>query len=945
MISKLKSTLFGIFLIFSLKVTSQSFSPIIVNPFGLDEGKTFAGAERVYFADIDGDGDLDNFSPSYGTMYFARNIGNAQNPVFANVLTNPFGLSAVPSFSGMDFVDIDNDGDLDIYQVNESTVYFYKNNGTSTTPSFGSPVEVSDISSDLKRILGWNTTAGDVVPEIQIRIDFVDIDNDGDQDLFAGGYSGNILFFRNTGTNSSPSFAPMQTNPFGFTGNGTYQFAFPSFADIDNDGDLDGFVTTGNSSPGGLRFFRNTGSATNPSFSLQANTFGLNVVGRSKIRFYDIDADGDADAFIESQVSGDPNNYIHFQRNTLINPPAKTSQTISGFNAIPTQNGATYTIAGVTGGASGNPVIFNSTDPAIATVSGNVITLKNVGVCKIIASQVGNATFASANNVTQTLTIIDNPVKTSQVITGFNTIPFQPNAGVNYTITGVTGGASGLPIVYASSDETIASISGNVINILRKGVVQITASQGGNQLFDPALDVVQTLTIGLPKIPQTINGFTSIPSLIVGQTYTITGVTGGASGNPISYASFNSNRATISGNVITATGAGNVIISAGQAGNEDYEDATQVEVTLSVTNGGLLPQTITGFPNIPTQRVGQTYIINGVTGGASGNPVVFSIENIGEPIATIAGNIITFNKAGSVDIVANQAGNTTYLPANRVKRTVTVTLDPAKGFQNIIGFRLPSTLVVGNTYTITGVTGGGSGNPIVYTSSNPAVASVSGNVITALSSGSVAILANQAGNASFNLADTKTLSLTISNTPLLPQTITGFSAIPNLNIGQTYTISGVTGGGSGNPIIFISSNPSIATVSENVITALAAGNVTITASQAGNTAYAPAIDISQNLTVTTVLSTNEPALNEKQIFIYPNPSMDIVNIKIENIASFDKVSFSLVDMSGKLVLQKSNVTSSTQIFQLDIQALSKGTYLLKILKDKNVTTKKIIIDR
>jgi hypothetical protein len=166
-----------------------------------------------------------------------------------------------------------------------------------------------------------------------------------------------------------------------------------------------------------------------------------------------------------------------------------------------------------------------------------------------------------------------------------------------------------------------------------------------------------------------------------------------------------------------------------------------------------------------------------------------------------------------------------------------------------------------------------------------------------------------------------------------------------LNIGQTYTITGVTGGGSGNPVTFTSSNPAIASISGNVITANAVGNVSITASQVGNTAYAPAIDISQNLTVTTVLSTTDPALNEKQIFIYPNPSIDIVNIKIENIASFDKVSFSLVDMSGKLLLQKSNVTSSTQIFQLDIQALSKGTYLLKILKDKNVTTKKIIIDR
>jgi hypothetical protein len=927
-----KSALITILIVSSVNAFSQSFSPITVNPFGLDEGQTFAGAERVYFADIDGDGDLDNFSPSYGTMYFARNIGNAQNPVFANVLTNPFGLSALPSFSGMDFVDIDNDGDLDIYQVNESTVHFYKNNGTSTTPSFGSPVEAIDISSDLTRILGWNTTAGDVVPEIQIRIDFVDIDNDGDQDLFAGGYSGNILFFRNTGTSSSPSFAPMQTNPFGFTGNGTYQFAFPSFADIDNDGDLDGFVTTGNSSPGGLRFFRNTGSVTNPVFVQQSNTFGLNVVGRSKIRFYDIDADGDADAFIESQVSADPNNYIHFQRNTLINPPAKTPQTISGFNAIPAQNGATYTIAGVTGGASGNPIVFTSTDPAFATVSGNVITLKNFGVCKIIASQVGNTTFASANNVTQTLTIIDNPVKTAQVISGFNTIPFQPNAGVNYTITGVTGGASGLPIVYASSDETIASISGNVINILRKGVVQITASQGGNQLFEPALDVLQTLTIGLPKTPQTITGFTSIPNLIVGQSYTITGVTGGASGNLISYSSFNTNRATISGNVITATGAGNVTIEAQQAGNEDYEDAAPVQVTLSVTNGGFLSQTITGFLTIPTQRAGQTYI------------VVFSIENIGEPIATIAGNVITFNKAGSVDIVANQAGNTTYLPANRVKRTVTVTLDPAKGFQNIIGFRLPSALVVGNTYTFTGVTGGGSGNPIVYTSSNPAVASVSGNLITALSSGSVAIFANQAGNASFNLADTKTLSLTVENA-VLPQTITGYSSIPNLNVGNTYTITGVAGGGSGNPIDFTSSNPAIATVSGNVITALAAGNVTITASQAGNTAYAPAKEISQNLTVNVVLSVENPLSNETQISLYPNPAKEVMFIKILATSLPKEINLELFNTTGLLVKRYKEVLNSNNQLMLDISDFSEGVYFLNFSTDKLNCSKRLVIIR
>jgi hypothetical protein len=208
--------------------------------------------------------------------------------------------------------------------------------------------------------------------------------------------------------------------------------------------------------------------------------------------------------------------------------------------------------------------------------------------------------------------------------------------------------------------------------------------------------------------------------------------------------------------------------------------------------------------------------------------------------------------------------------------------------------------------------------------------------------GNVSITASQAGNATY--ASAPNVSQTFNST-LLPQTIVGFTAIPNLNVGNTYTITGVTGGGSGNPVIFTSSNPAIASVSGNVITANSSGTVTISANQAGNSSYLPALEVNQSLTVNTILSINDPVLNEKQVFVYPNPSMDIVNIKIENIASFDKVSFSLVDMSGKLVLQKSNVTSSTQTFQIDIQAFSKGTYLLRILKNNNVITKRIIIDR
>jgi hypothetical protein len=36
---------------------------------------------------------------------------------------------------------------------------------------------------------------------------FVDIDDDGDLDAFAGNYDGNTLFIENTGTASNPVFA------------------------------------------------------------------------------------------------------------------------------------------------------------------------------------------------------------------------------------------------------------------------------------------------------------------------------------------------------------------------------------------------------------------------------------------------------------------------------------------------------------------------------------------------------------------------------------------------------------------------------------------------------------------------------------------------------------------------------------------------------------------
>jgi sugar lactone lactonase YvrE len=102
-----------------------------------------------------------------------------------------------------------------------------------------------------------------------------------------------------------------------------------------------------------------------------------------------------------------------------------------------------------------------------------------------------------------------------------------------------------------------------------------------------------------------------------------------------------------------------------------------VSLSGTATVSSILPQTITGFNPPTTLQEGQVITLS-ATGGASGNPVVYSIDasSACPTCATITGNKLTAVSVGAVKVDANQAGGAAngnqYAAATQVQAPITI---------------------------------------------------------------------------------------------------------------------------------------------------------------------------------------------------------------------------------------------------------------------------------
>jgi hypothetical protein len=230
---------------------------------------------------------------------------------------------------------------------------------------------------------------------------------------------------------------------------------------------------------------------------------------------------------------------------------------------------------------------------------------------------------------------------------------FEYGPGASY---GTTVACAEKPGAGNVAVEVSAAVTGLAVGSTYHYRIIVTNAGGTNYGTD------QTFTTS--RGAQTI-AFTSTPepTSSVGGSYTVS-ATGGESGNPVTF-SINSDSTagacTISGPVVHFTGIGTCIVAANQEGSARYYAAPTVLQQLPVAQG---QQTITFTTTPPeTPDVGTAYVVE-ATGGGSGNPLAYSINNRGASTpgaCSISGRTVTLTGGGYCTIEVTQAGNSNYL--------------------------------------------------------------------------------------------------------------------------------------------------------------------------------------------------------------------------------------------------------------------------------------------
>ncbi len=524
---------------------------------------------RPELVDIDNDGDLDLLvgsryahaadlaAPGSGDKLSEDvvqyiNTGTKTNPIFTYTQLNITGTGTsahnnLGEFTNLAFVDIDNDDDLDLISQGSDSIAFAENIGTKFSPNFVRKYKASNPFDNTLTGITDNST-------LVSQPEFVDLDKDGDLDMYYMQESGAFVWRENKGTATTPNFIGSDPQPMETELDTADIGAFGSiaFGDYNGDGVLD--VLASNFNPGYFAWFK--GLPQGPT---------LNTTDASVITSSSATLGGDVTASTGSTVS--EKGIVYAITTTNSNPQ------ISGTGVTQDINGTglgsfSKNFTGLTPDTQYSYAAY-----AINTNGTTYGTVKTFTTIEITPPAIHSITVKGAP--VANATSIDFDITFDEASTNVSTDDFSiDGTGVTGTITAITGSGNNYTI-------TVTSISGTgTLSIDLKASTDIIDAFGNgnnNNGYVSAFTTGATHTVDTEApAGYTINfdqaSINSINKNTIGFTFN-----NAETGSTFNY-TFSSD-----GGGTNVTGSSTIVTATDQISGIDLSSLNDGDITLSIT--------------------------------------------------------------------------------------------------------------------------------------------------------------------------------------------------------------------------------------------------------------------------------------------------------------------------------------------------------------------------
>ncbi len=494
---------------------------------------------------------------------------------------------------------------------------------------------------------------------------------------------------------------------------------------------------------------------------------------------------------------------------------------VSGYAyaAAPTISGVSPNTGPETGGTTVTLTGTNLTNASAVTFGGNAATITANTATSITAT-----VPAGAGSVGVAVTTAGGTATAVNAYSYIPTLSVTPGAATGTSVGGAfsqSNPASGgtAPYVYALASGALpAGVSLNTATGAVTGTpttagafayaIQATDSQG-----TPATATGATVSGTITKGTQTISFAALADASLSASPLTVSATS--SSGLAVAFTSATTGVCTVSGTSVTLLGPGTCTLNADQAGDANWDAATQVQRSFTATAATLsvTPGAATG-----TSVGGAFSQSNPASGGTA--PYVYALASgalpAGVSLNTATGAVTGTPTTAGAFAYAIQATDSQGTPATAIGATVSGTI--AKGAQTIsFTSTAPAATVPGPVYTVAAVATSGLNVSFSLDAASTGCA-LAGTAVTFTGPGTCVINADQAGDANWTAAARVQQSFAVTAAAPIAANVTGV-VVPFNSPGTAIDLSSaITGGAHGSVVIVTAPAHGAVTVAGDVLT-------------------------------------------------------------------------------------------------------------------------------